>query len=447
MSVAERLKHDFRLGWTLRLALAPPERRLFDAAVGLYDPTEDSDAANLERWARAARAAPDRADVIYEYGDRLFHTGSYLRVPDADALAERAFRQAVRMDSGQIVALGHLTELALERGDLTSARDYFRAYVALDTLAAAGPYLAWRVALAAGDSATVKTLRGKFNRLPSGSLRRIAGVSQLDALPLADAESALEVLVTREQNPRERDLAVYRLHAFDMNTGKAAAGARLLDVMAAANAENVTDAPTLGDALDLAITDAVFSVGDTAQALRALARMAKGRSPSSRTMLRHACSTEVWRLEHGDTSRTVATVRRLSALRPGIDSAAHFGWQPRICISGLSAALAVARHADDAHDAVTRMDSLMATGPRGFGSTFGNLWVARLYARLGEPERAASATLRIGRDWDNVLYLADMDAAYLRVAANSRNTADYRVRDRRYRALRGRSVLRREATK
>lgn len=134
-------------------------------------------------------------------------------------------------------------------------------------------------------------------------------------------------------------------------------------------------------------------------------------------------------------------MRRLSSARPAIDSASHFGWQPRICISGLSAALAVARHADNAAAAVARMDSLMATGPRGFGWTFGNLWVARLYVRLGEPSRAASATLRIGRDWDNVLYLADMDAAYLRAAANSRNMADHGIRDRQLRALRGKNAF------
>ena len=44
-------------------------------------------------------------------------------------------------------------------------------------------------------------------------------------------------------------------------------------------------------------------------------------------------------------------------------------------------AVGTARQSRDAHLAIGRLDTLMASGPRGYGATFGNLWVSSLYSR------------------------------------------------------------------
>lgn len=437
-TLAERLQNNFASGWALRGMLAPRERALFDAAVGPYDPADDSDQDNLTRWAEAARNLPDRADVAYEYGDRLFHTGNYLQLPNADTEAARLFAFAVKADSSQRVALAHLVELAITRGDLVTASRLHRIYASSDSTRDVGPYLTWRLAIATDDAATLRRMRGQFPQLSSASLLRIQGFSQLDGIPLPDAARALAVLSAREQNTRDHALTLHRVHAFALNAGNLVASGRALDAMTAASAQHTDDASVLGDAFDLAVSDALFSRGDTTRAARAVATLAarEQRLPLA-TRLRHTCTIEMWRLRRGDTARSAAVLQHLQSAGADAGADGTAGWQPRICMSGLTAELLLARHDRKSREAVFRFDSLMALGTRGFGVTFGNLWVARLLVQIREPERALVAASRVRRDWDQVLYLADIDAFVLALPERSMaDTLRRRVEARR-RALRG----------
>ena len=437
-TLSQRMGKDFALGWRLRPRLSPSDRALFDAAVGTHNPTDDSDAASLDRWGRAAQLLPARGDVSYEYGDRLFHVGNYLGVPDADGQASRAFAFAVAADSSQLVALGHLVELAIYRGDSASVRRLHRAYALRDSVGDAADYLTWRVALATGDSTSLRSLRARLPALSRLSLRRISGMGQLDGIGLVDAELAMMALANRDMTPHDQARTLYRRHALDLNRGRLGAAAERLEELGSLAIGSADEASSLGDALDLAVIDALFSVGDLGRAERAVSLLEQ--SPGSRndgTAQRHACTSDVWRVSHGDTSRTAATLQLLSAHDAHADSAEYYGWQPRICIALLQAARTVARR-PEANDLLTRADSLMAAGVRGYGATFGNLWLARLYGQIGDRTRALRAASRRRRDWDSgVLYVADADAIIVTLA---RATGDSLRADRvaaQYKSLRG----------
>ena len=437
-TLADRAKNDFALGSRLRSRLEPQEKSLFDAAVGSSNPTDDTDVEKIARWLEAMRTAPGRADVVYGYGDRLFHTGGSVGIADADQRAERAFASAVGMDSTQLVALEHLIELAIARGDLPTAKREYHTYLARDSRSDAAAYLGWRITAAVGSADEQRILRSRFEQFSDGSLRRVTGFSQIDGIAIADGARALRVLEKRGENEHEHILTLFRLHAFALNTADTVAAGRALDALAASPEWAQDNGANLGDALDLGVTDALFSVGDRTRAQRSLAAMtARHGRERGGAALRHACTAEIWRTAHGDTSSTTRTVRALTGVVPDVDSAKFYGWQPKICIAGLAAELSVARHVPDAGSAVARFDSLMASGPRGYGMTFGNLWASRLYLRVGEPARSLAAVSRRHRNWDEVLYLADMDGVVAELARNVGTSRQRQEAEARLRVFRG----------
>ena len=76
--------------------------------------------------------------------------------------------------------------------------------------------------------------------------------------------------------------------------------------------------------------------------------------------------------------------------------------------------------------------------------TFGNLWASRLYLRVGEPARSLAAVSRRHRNWDEVLYLADMDgvvAELARTVGQSRQRREAEARLRVFRRPGGVSLL------
>jgi tetratricopeptide (TPR) repeat protein len=317
----------------------------------------------------------------------------------ADERAAAAFRRALELDPEYAPALRNRVELAVLRGDTAALREVATP----ERLRAFGGdltgYLRWRVALALDDSATLARLRDRLPSLGEPSLRAIAMAAQHTGQGRDDGERALRYLAARAALGAEQLDVLLAQHSLALNQGR--------PVLALDVTERLQDAqPGSRAHLRLRVLDALFARGDTtaaAAAAQALARVADApleREERARALqLADVCVLAQWRVSDRRSGRLDApTVARARAAVSRLRAAelprtvVPVGVTPRGCAELVEAMLAVATDAPDALRRVERLDALMLTGPAiGDARTYANLVVARLYRRLGEPQRALVA--------------------------------------------------------
>jgi tetratricopeptide (TPR) repeat protein len=443
-SLSLRETRDFRIGWKLRLGLSSNDRALFDAYVGPRDPSEQTDLGQLAAWERVYVLVPERAEVAYEYGDRLFHVGEYLGVVRPQQQAAQAFAYAVSRDSGLVSPLAHLVEITARGEDKERARALLRVYETGDTTADAAAYLRWQIAVRTGDSVALRALRGRIPDFSSYSLRRLISLSQIDAMGVGDAERAMTALLIRQATPGDRGIILHRAHAFALNRGRVAESEMYLRELRSLGTSDASWAVRYGDAVQHQVFDALFSVGDSTTARNAASELLpsadanRSRHRFPFTTSADACTLELWRLSRGVSRHSAETLARLRRAEAQSDSAHYYGWNPRVCIAMIEAAEAVVVSRPNAEGFLARLDSIMMTGPHQFGASVGNLLLARLYASRGDREKALRALRRRWRDVDDgPLYVADGFALEFRLLEEAGDTSASAAVRERYRALRG----------
>src|SRR4029079_3972736 len=97
---------------SVRGKLSRRDQALLDAANGA-PPRRLADREALDGWKHAVDVAPDTPTAWYEYGDRLFHVGASVGLPNPCGEAKIAFDKAVALDSGYALAIGHLIEVSM----------------------------------------------------------------------------------------------------------------------------------------------------------------------------------------------------------------------------------------------------------------------------------------------------------------------------------------------
>ena len=437
-NAAEQHDRGLALAWAGRDRLRERDRALLMALAGPRYPGPSPAAEQLAAWERAVALAPDRASAWNELGERLLHDGRMLGLRSADQRAEAAFRRALELDPEHAPALRSQIELAALRGDAaTLAR-----LAAPDQVRAVGGdltgYLLWRVAVVRGDSAVLSSLRPRLPSLGTPSLRAIAMAAQHTGLGQGDGERALRALGARAALAAEQLDVLMAEHSLALGQGRPV---RALDVT-----ERLEDAQPWSRAhLRLRVLDALYGDGDSttaAAAAGALAstvdRSAERQSDARALQLADLCVLSQWRVAALRGGRPdpvlVAQVRAaVSVLRraelPRV--VVPIGVTPPACAELLDAQLAVAIGAPDARRQVEQLDALMLTGPAiGDARTYAHLIVARLYQRLGAPDRALAAVRQRAylRGWPRYLAvsveeevrlaLALGDSAAARVAAS-----------------------------
>jgi DNA-binding SARP family transcriptional activator len=434
-NAAEQHDRGLALAWAGRDRLGERDRALLTALAGPRYPEPSPAAEQLAAWERAVSLAPDRASAWNELGERLLHDGRMLGLRAADQRAEAAFRRALELDPAHAPALRNQIELAALRGDTaTLAR-----LAAPDQVRAIGGdltgYLLWRVAVVRGDSIVLSSLRPRLPSMGTPSLRAIAMAAQHTGLGQEDGERALRALGARAALAGEQLDVLMAEHSLALGQGRPV---RALDVT-----ERLEDAQPWSRAhLRLRVLDALYGDGDStaaAAAARVLASMAdrsaERQSDARALQLADLCVLSQWRIAALRGGRPdpvlVAQVRAaVSALRraelPRV--VVPIGVTPPACAELLDAQLAVATAAPDARRRVELLDALMLTGPAiGDARTYAHLVVARLYQRLGAPERALAAVRQRAylRGWPR--YLAASVEGEVRLALALRDSVAART--------------------
>jgi hypothetical protein len=249
----------------------------------------------------------------------------------------------------------------------------------------------WRMALVAGDTASLQRLRSGFARFGSAELRAIATVSQFDAIGLADGARAVAVLQSRGTQEGSRVDLLLAEHSLALNQG------RVADALAATTRLRRLQ-PGTEAWLRLRVLDALYADGDSAsaeEAARALAELTSAAPLNVPTTwdswLANACVIAQWRLARGDTTAVRSTVSILRGRRT-INPATGVSATPEACAELLDASLAVATQRRDARTRVRHLDSLVFTPQvAGDASTYAPIVVARLFERLGDQAGALRA--------------------------------------------------------
>lgn len=441
------LRRGLLTGYALRDRLTRRDQLLFEAYVLPNTATPHSAAEQYAGWKRAIDAAPENAEAMYEYGDRLYHAGAHLGIPDAQEQARAAFAKALALDSTYVSPLAHLVEMAAREENRSLVRKLSALYQSDAAAADAGDYVHWRVALALADQKALATLRARRDSIGLTALNRIIGFGQSDGVALADVDSAA-VELRRRVDARTVEAANVppglTLHSWAQNRGRTLQAKHAGEWLRTSGPLAPGSSIVYFDADQVPALAALFWDGDStegAQSLSRLAQYANGVAPrESGSLARYYTNLCVVALSHFVNNRAwqvAAVAERLRAGSAARDSAAIHGADPSLCLAMLDAIVATSRTTAQARPAVIRLDSMLAAAPYVFGIDFGNLVVARLYEALGDPALALRAVRRRPYDWDTgPLYLTTFLREEGRLAALTGDEADAAKAYERFLALR-----------
>jgi tetratricopeptide (TPR) repeat protein len=201
-SVAEIWRHDFAAA--LRAAdagLSRPglERRWIELLRAQRHHAMRSADSAIAGFQRVVLSRPDEIDGWLALGDVLFHFAG-LR-PHIALEAQRALEEVVRLDSSFAPIYGHLTDLALIRGDQRAAHHF------LNQIPEGDP---WRAARAAGvtlwfgDSAAKQLVLEKLQRADRPTLSQLVLLLSHGSLHLTLADTLASFLMAHDRTPDDR---------------------------------------------------------------------------------------------------------------------------------------------------------------------------------------------------------------------------------------------------
>jgi tRNA A-37 threonylcarbamoyl transferase component Bud32 len=205
LGLARALDADVRAGTLTRLAyrnaqhlreqLSTRDQAGVDALTAAWGPDLRHYTAAVERW---VAMSPEDAGAQQEYGLAMFGAGAPLEIPDWRSRADRAWERAWALDSVTPASVALLAWWAMHMGDLGWLRRVSSQHLAVaDTTTGWWPAQRWAIAIARGDSATVRAMRARAAAGdPRAASRRTAWSATLlsiaAGLPLDDAD-----LITR----------------------------------------------------------------------------------------------------------------------------------------------------------------------------------------------------------------------------------------------------------
>lgn len=410
-SGAERERRIVTRTLALRQHLSPRDRALFDALVGTPGKVRTA-AREIADWERAVTLLPDVATAWNEYGDRLFHVGAFVGVPDSWARAAAAFDKTVELDPAFAPPYAHLVQTSLAAGDLRRARANMQKVESAGTALKELEFIRWRFSLADPRSEPSRP----FASLTGQALERIAGTAQLDGMPIANAENAVRELRRREATPDQQLVGHLAEFSLALNRGQTNRALAVLERIQSLEPIPAGKSSSFFSVDQLRVLGALFG-GLPPDAARSSAEVVSGRARRQQPQGARAraqrigdlCVGGLWHAERGDNATAALMLAGLRAEEAFVDSLLFFAADPRLCARLVEAALGVR---DDRAVAVARVrsaDSAMATGPASFGADFGNVLLANLYIKLADPHSALRCIRRRSYYWTSpgTLYLSE----------------------------------------
>jgi tetratricopeptide (TPR) repeat protein len=388
----ETRRRGVALAWTSREALSERDLALLVAFAGPGYPLPSLAPAQLAAWWRLVDLAPNDAESWYTLGARLFHDGALAGMPGVESRATASLERALSIDPDYGPAGLLLVHLATTRRSSSRPDELVLDTALAGPLSPFAPFLRWRIALARGDTAELRRVRGSLRGLDPSTLRAMAMAGQFDGFGVADGAHAMEILGARTTRRADRvDLLLAR-HSMAVQQGRPQAARDVTTQLAALRLGSHTH-------LRLRVLDALYAEGDgaaAAGAARELGMLTSGGLAAGAftfdTRLADLCVLSQWRLSGGDTTgveiaidalrRAGATIRHL----PPVSAA------PAVCAELLDGSLVALMRRSDALTRIERLDSLALTSQTaGDAIAYAPILIARLYERLGEPRRALQA--------------------------------------------------------
>lgn len=393
-----------RLAWEGRDQFSARDRALLTVLLGPEYPARSSARQDYDAAMKYLQLAPDRADAWHFVGDKVYHYGNALDMPDRARKSAEYFQRALAVDSSYVPGFIHLQQLAVELGDTALDRRLETLRMRADTGAYWLESQHWYRAWMAGDTgAAAAILR---NRAPGDqSLLWFIQRASINHPGIDPAESmrALDTLATMSRTPEVRRSIERTAATQALAMGQPQESARRLAL---------GHEPGSDGLLVWQVFNAVFEHGDTAAARRAaeqLAPLALAR-PAGDTVLaarQRAAARAVlyWRLSHRDTSDYARLMAHFPRPAPERGAASL----ERISVASMEALRADAIGDPSAPALVERLDSLMASGSFQDNQArvgYSALITAQLLEKHRGPERALEAVRRRATWWNN-------DAPYL----------------------------------
>ncbi len=431
-------ERGLRLAWAGRNQLSAKDQALLIATAGPHYPAPSSTREIVDAAQRYLQLAPERADAWYLYGDKIYHFGQVIGLPDRSVKSAFYFEKALAVDSSYVPGYIHLQQLAVELGDTALDRRLDRLRSRFDTSSDWKLRQSWYRAAATGDSATVNRI---WRSIPASTeLLLEMGRTPLDAMGVGidDGLRAWDSLAARATSPQaQRDLhgghAVLALVA-----GKPELARREL--------EQSVESPDDPQLLGIQILNAIFEPGDSIAALHGVQvfrRIAAAPRPadSLRAILQAGARRALafWDLTRGDTAGVAAEIERLRAgtatqptSTPSLDT--------RV-IAALEALFADRRKSPDAARLALRLDSLQQNANYSLYNPTREEVLALITARLLEKYQSPAAALNAVRRrptwWVQVMpYLATQLREEGRLAALTGAKEEAIASYRHYLALR-----------
>ena len=401
--------------------LGQVDRLVLEQNVG--NPNEPRSCADsYESAERAVRIAPDVPEIWYDLADDLFHCGEAIGITDADRRALQGFERALALDSAFAPALEHLPQLYTNFGDTAAARRAMNRFPdASDSRLVMHYFLD-------GPKDRDAALRD-LARHAAGANAQAAIFAAAIGGPFTDgSDTLLAALNDRAvtEADRRRVAGVARIVALIRGEPRRAAQALAL----------------LSLPPGVAVLDALFADGDSTAAARALpsAQRALAQSAVADSAEEHWMTNVYAAAQYGIASGSLDAAQRASGLLHGFRPISNAAFRARRALDlalVLDAQVAVLGKRPDAIQRTTVADSMLRRADGGdFVVSTGNPIVARLWERLGDPQRAYAASRRFRFNANLMAYLATSIRERARLAVVAGDTADAIRQFRRYVAMR-----------
>jgi tetratricopeptide (TPR) repeat protein len=373
--------------WQWRDRLTPRDRALLVAVVGPSYPRGSTGREKLAATELALQHAPDRVELWYWLGDAHFHYGAVIGDRDSEALAERALRRAISLDSAFYAPAQHLMMLYARQGRLDEFRALASAHLLREPAGATADFIRWRLAVAAGAPGIASAA---LDSMSTELLGWIGLTSQDEGIALEDGRRATRIRRDRPGTAEERVERILSVHALALNAGDPRAALAHTDSLAGLQ-------PDRGLPFRLRVLDALFGDGDrnAGEAAAAALREMPGR-PDERVQL-DRCIAALWTAMGPDRGSTNPYTSSAGAPQQALGD--EHPVELKVCEAVVRARHETARGSATAPQRLADLDSLVRQGLRDFDIGdghvhFGLIALSRMLAQAGDTTAALAAIRR-----------------------------------------------------
>lgn len=371
-----------RLAFNFKDRLPPRERALMVARVGEEYPNRLSYTKSLRGWEQVSTQYPDSPEMWYELGDHYFHYGQPLGLEDHEDRALHAWSRAIALDSTFAPPWEHQVQIHAARGDTARLRAVYAKLSAMEAEEVHGA-VGWVYAVATGDASLRAKLLEKSHEWPRSTfIDAILAALKAGVSPVG-LDTLMQGYLTSAGTDPQRVGARQYAAGYELDRGRPTRAFAYLDEAAALpNGET-------GALSNIILHSILHPELGVERATDARRRLAATKTPGV------ACATGLW---DAFDKNTAGAAQMLRMIRDSIAQRPADSDSERFCAQVLQAADAVVQQKPNARAELQRADSLAINGPL-LGAGVANFTAAvlsRLYAQIGDFEKARRAALRGG---------------------------------------------------